>query len=119
MTRERFEQLIIEAVNGLPAIFQEKLDNVSIVLEEWPTREQLASVGISRGGLLFGLYQGTPQPKRTSDTIYPDKITIFAGPILQVCRTEDDVRQKVTQVVKHEIAHHFGLNEEEIRRKGH
>ena len=118
MTREAFEKLISEAVEDLPIIFREKMNNVSIVLEEWPTQQQMKSLGMSRGGLLFGLYHGTPQTKRTSGTIMPDKITIFAGPILRVCRTEEEVKTKVTQVVKHEIAHHFGLNEEEIRRTG-
>lgn len=118
MTREQFEQLITDSVENLPSEFQEKLDNVSIVLEEWPTYRQLRDAGVRPGGLLFGLYQGTPQTERTRGTIYPDKITVFAGPILRVCRTEEEVKNKVTQVVKHEIAHHFGLNEEEIRRTG-
>ena len=108
MEREQFEKLIEEAVEGLPQEFRDKMHNVSIVLENWPTQDQLTSTGVSRGGLLFGLYQGTPQPKRTARTLYPDKITIFAGPILRVCRTEEEVKTKVTQVVKHEIAHHFG-----------
>lgn len=119
MTRTEFENLISEAVEELPREFQDRLNNVSIVLENWPTQQQLRDARVRPGNLLFGLYHGTPQPKRTSDTIMPDKITIFAGPILRVCRTEEDVKRKVRQVVRHEIAHHFGMNEDEIRRKGH
>ena len=119
MTQEAFEKLISEAVKDLPQRFLDKLDNVSIVLEIWPTPEQLQSAGVSPGGLLFGLYQGVPQTeRRRQNPIMPDKITIFAGPILTVCSTEDDVKEKVRSVVKHEIAHHFGLSEEEIRRTG-
>lgn len=119
MTRDEFEQLIAEAMEELPAEFKSKLNNVSVVLEEWPTPHQLRDANIRPGGLLFGLYHGTPQTKRTSGTIYPDKISIFAGPILLVCKTPEDVKRKVRQVVRHEIAHHFGLNEEEIRKTGH
>ena len=114
MKRDEFENLVSEAIENLPRYFREKMDNVTVVLEEWPTQDQLSSANVPSGGLLFGLYQGTPLPKRTSRTLYPDKITVFAGPILMVCRTEEEVKAKVTQVVKHEIAHHFGLSEEEI-----
>ena len=119
MTRKEFEKLISQAVDDLPQTFKDKLDNVSIVLEEWPTAQQLQSTGVSPRGLLFGLYHGVPQTKRRrSNPIMPDKITIFAGPILMVCNGEEEIKDKVTSVVKHEIAHHFGLNEDEIRKTG-
>ena len=119
MTREEFEKLISQTIENLPQPFLDKLDNVSIVLESWPTAQQLKSTGVSPRGLLFGLYHGVPQTKRRrGNPIMPDKITIFAGPILMVCKSEGEIKEKVAGVVKHEIAHHFGLNEEEIRRTG-
>lgn len=119
MTYDEFESLITEALNELPNEFQKKLNNVSVVMEDWPTPQQMRDARVQPGSLLFGLYHGTPQTRRTQGTLYPDKISIFAGPILMVCRTSEEVKTKVRQVVRHEIAHHFGLNEEEIRRKGH
>jgi predicted Zn-dependent protease with MMP-like domain len=119
MKLEVFEALVKEAVENLPDYLLKKLDNVDIVVEIWPDAKILEDLRIKPRGLLFGLYQGTPPTKRTKGTIFPDKITIFAGPILAVSKTEEDVKKKISSVVKHEIAHHFGLKEASIRRTGH
>ena len=119
MTRKQFEKLVNQAIEGLPEEFQSKLDNVDFVVEEWPSDRELHSAKVGRGGLLFGLYQGTPKTRRTAGSIFPDKITIFAGPILRVSRTPEQVKAQVTRTVKHEIAHHFGMDEHAIRRRGH
>lgn len=119
MTREEFELLVREAIESLPQQFLNKLDNVDIVVEAWPSFEVLKNLKIGPRGLLFGLYQGTPKIRRTKGTIFPDKITLFAGPILRVSHTPEEVKNKVTSVVKHEIAHHLGLDEHSIRKTGH
>lgn len=119
MTRKQFENLVNQAIKNLPQVFQDKLDNVDFIVEEWPSPQQLYSAKVHPRSLLFGLYQGTPKTRRTHGSIIPDKITIFAGPILRVSRTPEQVRAKVAQVVKHEIAHHFGLSESRIRSTGH
>lgn len=117
MNRETFEKLVQEALNELPEIFQEKLENVAVVVEEWPTPEQLVSVGIKPPRTLFGLYHGVPKVKRGSFySALPDKITIFAGPILATSQTAEAAKARVKQVVQHEIAHHFGLSEEKVRK---
>lgn len=119
MNREEFEGLVSEAIRNLPKEFLEKLDNVDIVVESWPNSQILGDLRIKRGTLLFGLYQGTPKTKRTKGTILPDKITLFAGPILTVSHTHEQIKKKVASVIKHEIAHHFGLDETLIRKTGH
>lgn len=119
MKRSEFEKLVEQAVHSLPRQFRQKLDNVEIVIESWPNPQILKNIGIGSAGLLFGLYQGTPKPIRTKGSIFPDKITIFAGPIIAVSRTPEEVKEKVASVVKHEIAHHFGLDEVSIRKTGH
>lgn len=117
MTREDFEKLVQEALGELPEEFQEKLENVAVVIEEWPTAEQLSSVGIRPPGTLFGLYHGVPKVRRGSFySALPDKITIFAGPILAASPTPEAVKARVKQVVQHEIAHHFGFSEEKVRK---
>ena len=117
MDREIFEKLVQEALNELPEVFQEKLENVAVVVESWPTAEQLASVGIRPPSTLFGLYHGVPKVKRGSFySALPDKITIFAGPILATSQTPEAVKTRVKQVVQHEIAHHFGFDEAKIRK---
>lgn len=117
MTKEEFESLVCQAVKELPDKFKEKLDNIDLVIEAWPTVEELREVGIPASQTIFGLYQGVPKTKRgTYFGVLPDKITIFAGPILAVSPTPQAIKKRVTQVVRHEIAHHFGLSEEELRK---
>jgi predicted Zn-dependent protease with MMP-like domain len=118
MDLNTFEQFVLEALESLPQEFLDKMDNVDIVVEEWPTSEHLNRVGATPQTLLFGLYQGVPRPKRSGTFQLPDKITIFAGPIISVAPTEKAIKEKVMQVVKHEIAHHFGMGEAAIRRRG-
>lgn len=118
MTREKFEELVTQALDDLPEEFMRKLDNVNIVVETWPTIDQLRESRVGAGMTLFGLYQGIPKTKRSNYYgVLPDKITIFAGPILSTIG--DDiivVRDQVRKTVIHEIGHHFGMSEEDIRR---
>jgi len=117
MDRSRFEKLVRDALVGLPERFAEKLENVDVVVEDYPTSEQRIKLRLPARALLFGLYEGIPKPKRGSGytMVLPDKITIFQKPIEMICRTEEDVQAQVRATVLHEIGHHFGLSEEELR----
>jgi predicted Zn-dependent protease with MMP-like domain len=116
MDDQEFEKLVAEAIDSLPEEFAKKLDNVSVVVEDSPSPYQLRKSGLPPWALLFGLYQGIPQTKRG---IYysslPDKITIFKGSILRVSTTPEEVRAQVRATVIHEIGHHFGLSDKELR----
>src|SRR4030066_2252484 len=105
MTNQEFEQLVAEALENLPSFFKEKLENVDVVVEEWP------SGNVAKGRLLLGLYQGVPKTKRGAGytLVLPDKITIFKGPIELVSRGGNKaIKNTVIDTVQHEIAHHFG-----------
>jgi predicted Zn-dependent protease with MMP-like domain len=119
MDDEKFKQLVGEALDLLPKEFAEKLNNVSVTVDNLPTPYQVVKAKLTPNMLLFGLYEGVPQIKRG---IYysniPDKITIFKNAILQVCQTEEEVRTKVRSTVMHEIGHHFGLSDAELRKQG-
>jgi len=117
---DRFDQLVAEALEELPQSISEKLDNISVVVADWPTREDLAAAGLPRGHTLFGLYQGVPHTQRTSHygLVTPDRIIIFSGPIMQACRSEEEMRGEVRRVVLHEVGHHFGLSEERLDELG-
>ncbi len=117
---EEFEQLVAQALDDLPEFFQQKLQNIEVVVELWPTRAQLQAVGMKPGRLLLGLYQGVPLTKRTSHygLVLPDKVTIFQGSIERVCRTPEQVVQQVQHTVKHELAHHFGISDDRLRELG-
>jgi predicted Zn-dependent protease with MMP-like domain len=116
MTRELFEELVARAIDDLPEEFLSALENVDVVVQNHPDRRQLARIG--RGMMLLGLYEGVPQAKRTQGygMVLPDRIVIFQKPIEDKCRSEAEVEAEIVRVVRHEIAHHFGLDEEELRR---
>jgi predicted Zn-dependent protease with MMP-like domain len=120
MNRATFEELVDEALDGLPEHVSRWLDNVAIVVGQWPTPEQLAQAGLHHGGLLLGLYVGVPKTHRgfTYGETIPDKIVIFQGPIEQICRTPAQIRDQVRRTVLHEIGHHFGMDEEDLRLAG-
>lgn len=119
-TPDEFEQLVAQALDELPEFFQQKLQNIEVVVTNWPTLAELQSVGLKPGQLLLGLYQGIPLTRRTSHygLVLPDKITIFQGPIERVCHTREQVVRQVQRTVKHELAHHFGIDDERLRALG-
>lgn len=117
MDTTKFEQLVSEGVVAIPEKFRDALDNVSLFVEQLPTYQQARKLRLRRGHTLFGLYEGVPLTKRQGNYfgVLPDKITIFQLPIESIARTEEDVKRIVTDTVWHEIAHHFGMSEEEVR----
>ena len=117
MDRERFQELVTRAVDSLPEEFRTRLENVDVVVEDWPSPSQLASVGLGRGHTLLGLYEGVPLTKRGRryGLVAPDKITIFQKPVEAKCRYEAEITAEIHRVVRHEIAHHFGIGERRLR----
>ena len=119
MDRERFEQLVAEAIDSLPDDFRQKMNNVAVVVEDLPSpREERR---FARGRLLLGLYQGQPLTRRSASygMAFPDKITIYQANIEALCRTEDEIRRQVRKTVLHEIAHHFGIDDHRLRDLGY
>jgi len=117
MDRERFEWLVARAVESLPEEFRTKLENVDVVVEDWPTQSQMAKARLRRGQTLLGLYQGVPLTKRGRHygLVAPDKITIFQKPIEAKWGFETEVVAEIQRVVRHEIAHHFGIGDARLR----
>jgi len=117
MDREKFRGLVARAVDSLPEEFCAKLENIDVVVEDWPTQYQLAEVGLRHHQTLLGLYQGVPQTKRSRyyGLVPPDKITIFQKPIEAKCRYEAEITAEIQRVVRHEIAHHFGIGDARLR----
>ena len=108
-----FDSIIDETIEGLPPVFVEQLGSVAIVVEDEPTWDQLASVG-ARG--LFGLYQGVPRTRWGVDNVpIPSKITLFRGPLTRANPGPDRLAQAVEDTLLHEIAHHFGIDDERLR----
>ena len=117
MDRARFEELVVIAIDSLPEEFRTRLHNVDVVVADFPSPGELARVGQGRRETLLGLYQGVPQTKRGRHygLVVPDKITIFQRPIEARFRIEAEISAEIGRVVRHEIAHHFGIGEKRLR----
>jgi predicted Zn-dependent protease with MMP-like domain len=115
MSDEEFMELLDKAVDALPSWVHERMDNVAIVMAKEPTRKQRKENEIGDGETLFGLYEGVPLTERTYDEFrLPDKISIFKDPILAAYHLPEDVATCIENTVWHEVAHHFGMSEEEV-----
>ena len=107
---ERFEELVGEALDGIPEGLGRLMDNVAILVKD----------GSPRSGLL-GRYDGIPLTERShgyDGMVMPDRITIFRLPILAMCRDEDEVVHQVRVTVVHEVGHHFGIDDERLHELG-
>lgn len=118
MTREQFEEIAQHAFDSLPDAFKHKVENVQIVVEDYPSGDALARTRAGKFTLL-GLYQGVPLPHRgTSYGMYPvgpDKISLYQKNIEQTCSSEQEIERRIVEVLFHELGHYFGMNEQEVR----
>ncbi len=113
---EAFEDWVFDAIDALPQVFRDQLGSVAIVIADWPTADQLAA-GRSAG--LYGLYQGVPRSQLSADHVAsPSTITIFRGQLEAHYHDPDALRAKVVSVVRHEIAHHFGISDDRLHEIG-
>ncbi|HLA23985.1 MAG TPA: metallopeptidase family protein [bacterium] len=121
VSRKRFETLVATALDGLPASIQEAMSNVDVVIEEWPTDQQYAELGLAPEEWLFGLYEGTPLIERgvLAEPLMPDKITIFKGPLEEACESDEQITDEIRRTVVHEVAHHFGIDEDRLAELGY
>lgn len=118
MEDSEFEKLVHQAIDSLPKEFLTKMENVAVVIADWPSQQQLNKLH-QPGGLLLGLYEGIPHTRRGNYGIgptLPDKITIFKQPLLLISPTIEQLTQNVKNTVIHEIGHHFGLSDADIHK---
>ena len=120
MDREKFEELVEKVVQNLPEEFVNHLDNVEVLVAEQPTPSQLHKSRLKANQTLLGLYEGVPQTRRGTSygMVLPDKITIFQKTIEAKCRNDEEIIAEIEHVVKHEIAHHFGISDARLREIG-
>jgi len=116
MDPDTFGRLVDQAYDDLPEEFGSRLDNVVIVVEDWPDRASLARAHVRPGAMLLGFYHGVPLAKRGRGygLVTPDKISIYRLPILRISRDEDDVLRRIGHTLRHEIAHHFGIDDDRL-----
>jgi predicted Zn-dependent protease with MMP-like domain len=107
--RARFEELVADALDALPEALGRRMDNVWVLVEER-----------ARGEDLLGLYEGVPLTEREAygGMVLPDRITIYRRPICEMCGTEEEVVETVRDTVIHEVAHHFGIDDDRLDELG-
>ncbi len=111
-----FEELVQEALDDLPEEFAEQLQNMAIFIEQEPSMDVLRRVGVKPGWTLFGLYEGIPLTKQgVYNAGTPERITLYRGPIERHCLfSPSRIEHQVRATLLHEIAHHFGLDHDEM-----
>jgi len=116
MDRNKFEQFVEKAYNAIPEYFKEKMDNVVINVEDFPSEEDLEKLKKRGDSLLLGLYRGVPLPKRSVWHVVrlPDVIVLYQKDIESICRSDKEIEEKINEVLLHEIGHYFGLSDKEI-----
>jgi len=110
MSRERFEELVSEALDEVPPEFARAMDNVVVLVEEF--NDEAPDI--------LGLYHGVALTERTSSYggVLPDRISIYRQPILSMCEDEDEVVEEVLITVVHELGHHFGIDDARLHELG-
>jgi predicted Zn-dependent protease with MMP-like domain len=112
-----FDDLVVEALDSIPEAIARYLDNVEVVVEDEPPEELLAEM--PDGEILLGYYHGIPLTERGYyDGALPDKVSIYRGPITRTYRSPDAIRDEVRRTVIHELAHHFGIDDDRLDELG-
>jgi predicted Zn-dependent protease with MMP-like domain len=109
MDRARFEELVADALDDLPEWVLERLENVEVIVEDRPPRDEPG---------LLGRYHGVPMTSRGefhTGAVLPDTITLYRRTIERVARDEDDIERVIVHTVEHEVAHHFGISDDRLR----
>jgi len=117
MKKEDFEKTVEEALTNLPRQFRERLENLVVLVEEYPSKEIQEKFGKTPLSTVLGLYHGVPFQHKGPyyGNMPPDVIIIYQRPIENLCKTEQQVRERVYEVVLHEVGHYFGLTDRELR----
>ena len=112
VSRNTFEDLVLQALDNVPARLRDRIENLDVIVKDWPAKRELASVGLNERRSLLGLYEGVPLTLRSHyNLVIPDKITIYQRPIEALSQTRKDITENVRKTLIHEIAHHFGIDD--------
>lgn len=121
ISEEQFSEMMEEALHTIPEPFKEKIENLAFMAEPYPSETDLGKVGLTDGYSLLGIYSGVPYTHRNSYYMNttPDRIILFQKNIERFCNNIDELNEKIREVLVHEIAHYFGMDEDEIRAAGY
>jgi predicted Zn-dependent protease with MMP-like domain len=117
--QDRFDELVQRALEAIPEPFARALDEVAIVIDDEPSREQRRTAGLAPHEGLYGLYEGIPRTEYAADWGFvPNKITLFANALLEDFPDRAELEREVWITVIHELAHHLGIEEDRLHELG-
>jgi predicted Zn-dependent protease with MMP-like domain len=111
VNRAEFDAAVDRALEGVPAWVMERVDNLHVVVEEWPTEDQ---------GDVLGIYEGVSLLERSADYwgALPDRIVVFRQPHLELGLSDEDLEAEIRRTVLHELAHHLGIDDTRLKELG-
>ncbi len=120
MQRHTFERLVRRALRTLPPQIANAMENVVVLVEDWPDEDTVAEMGLESRDELFGLYYGVPLAERQTGASWePDRIVLYQKPIEGACATDEEVVREVRTTVLHEVGHFLGMSEDDLERLGY
>jgi predicted Zn-dependent protease with MMP-like domain len=117
VTRRRFEELVADALDAIPDELGDQMENVAVVVEDWPAAAQRDG----RSGTLLGLYEGVALTNRGPISYagaMPDRITLFRRPLCAISADEEELAGNIWVTIVHEVGHHFGIDDDRLRELG-
>ncbi len=119
MRTPEFEALVREVVGNIPEVFLRVMTNVDFLVRHQPLKSQIEEAGLDENEKLLGLYEGFPVTEAFDGNMAPpDIITIFQGPIEEMCKSEEEIKEQVRQTVIHEVSHFFGISDAQLHSWG-
>lgn len=121
VSEEMFDELMHEAVDNIPLVFKDKIENLAFISEDYPTEHDIDRLGLKSKYSLLGLYSGVPYTYRNTYymNVTPDRIILYKKNIESLCDNLEELKEKIREVVIHEVAHYFGMDEDEVRSAGY
>ena len=121
ISHKEFEEAVEQALAMIPEMFRAQLRNMTITVEDEPSRELRQEMGMAPDETLFGLFTGIPLPQRAAiePPLYPDEIIIFREPLMAACHSREELEEEIVVTVVHEMAHYIGLSEEQLEALGY
>ena len=112
MKRSEFELLVTQALTDIPVEFQNLLENVDVVVDDVPSKDQIGGSFLGEEDCFIGLYEGVPLTGRNDyGEVLPDRICIFQPSIESLCSNEDEMTEEIKKIIIQELAHHFGMQD--------
>ena len=121
LSSKAFDRAVREGMDRIPDEFLRHIQDVPILIEQEPTQEVLADLEVPKDETLFGVYFGTPKGERSVFDVHvePDRIVIYKRPLEDYCETVEELVEEIEITVVHEVAHHFGIDDEALARYGY